>query len=283
MKTLSIKKGRAPLQARPKQSAHEPIAQDCMATVTKGEITLTPLLPSHINQYRAQIRDPNIAKLCNLPEFTSAQHWLTWYQQECPQTQSHTVFAVEHQRFGFIGSVSLEIHQGVGFFYYWFGREFQGRGFGPLAVTLLLVHGVAHYGLTCCYAKAYFYNMPSLKALEKMDFSQLPFVAQAPYDDELFFYWSPESSRLSLKGSLLKELSLKEPSLKVMGREPDFYSARYHELSRLLKTVDSNIQLSNFEQQANVFTQLNYTDASHKKWVKECSFTEGVKPSLISV
>ncbi len=169
------------LQARCRQGISQ--ADD----LNDGEILLTPLAVEHLSAYAWQYSQ-QISELCNLPEFESNQHWLAWLQF-CQQDANRHLFAVNHVEWGLIGSVSLEVREGVGFFYYWLGEDFQGQGFGPKAVTLLLKMGTETLAMNGCYAKVYDYNIPSHKALQAIGFENLPFTAQAPCDNEMFYYW----------------------------------------------------------------------------------------------
>ncbi|WP_337841413.1 GNAT family N-acetyltransferase [Rheinheimera sp.] len=159
------------------------------AELHQGCISLTPLHYHHVADFGWQYADPSIASLCNLPQFVSAEHWLGWLYQ-CRQERARRLFAVMHQEWGFIGSVSLQLFHGVGFFYYWLGKDFQGWGLGPLAVQILLRLG-RRLGMHCCYAKTFNFNLPSQKALHKLGFIALPFSAQAPSADEQFYYLGP--------------------------------------------------------------------------------------------
>ena len=161
----------------------------------QGEnLILTPLNEHHLNAFCWNYYDPKIAALCNLPEFTSDQQWQDWLYA-CQSEDGHHVFAVNHSEWGFIGSVSIEIYDGIGFFYYWLGADFQGHGFGPQAVDLLLNVAVKYCGLDCCYAKVFDHNTPSQKAMQKLGFTPLDIAVEPPYDNEWLYYLGPEKTR----------------------------------------------------------------------------------------
>ena len=164
-------------------------------TLRSDSLLLTPLRLDHEKDFFWQY-DLDIAELCNLPDFGDEENfpkWLAEYQQK-PTTNQ---FAVNHVDWGFIGSVGLEIFKDIGFFDYWLGADFQGHGFGPQAVRILLDWACRYSGLRCCYAKAYESNTHSKKAMEKLGFQSLPFKVIYPceegdeeeYEEEYLYYW----------------------------------------------------------------------------------------------
>ncbi|RBO81905.1 GNAT family N-acetyltransferase [Marinomonas aquiplantarum] len=170
------------------------------------ELYLTPLESHHIHVFRwlyihQQQGSKSVAELCNLPSFEDDQQWFDW-QQNNQTMPNHDVYAVMHREWGFIGSVCLEVFHGVGFFYYWLGQDFQGYGFGPQAVSLLLEIGVEHNAMHSCYAKVYEDNDASQKAIEKLGFSVLPFRQAAPDDNEILYYLGPEQSEAACRTEL---------------------------------------------------------------------------------
>ncbi|NQZ08008.1 MAG: GNAT family N-acetyltransferase [Algicola sp.] len=166
-----------------------------------GPLILTPLSDYHLSAFCWVYADPKISQLCNLPEFENNDHWLNWLANDQTHKNKY-LFAVIHREWGFIGSVSLEVFDGIGFFYYWLGVDFQGHGFGPQAVDLLLNLGDNCLGLNCCYAKVYEHNTPSQKAMEKLGFKRLPFAVEAPYDNELLYYLGPDKPEQTLFAEL---------------------------------------------------------------------------------
>ncbi|PCK07316.1 MAG: hypothetical protein COA42_14935 [Alteromonadaceae bacterium] len=162
-------------------------------SASQGDLKLVLLSDTHAEDFTFQYADSDIAKLCSLPTFEDTADWFSWLE-EARSDSDRTLFAVMHQHWGFIGSVSLEVHEQVGFFYYWLGRDFQGQGLGPKAVRLLLAWGKKCLDLSCCYAKVYDYNMSSQKALSKIGFQSLPFRARRPYTDERFYYFGNKKS-----------------------------------------------------------------------------------------
>ncbi|MCJ8273035.1 MAG: GNAT family N-acetyltransferase [Psychrosphaera sp.] len=166
-----------------------------------GPLILTSLSDYHLSAFCWAYADPKISQLCNLPEFENDDHWLNWLAND--QAQKHKyLFAVNHREWGFIGAVSLEVFDGIGFFYYWLGVDFQGHGFGPQAVDLLLNLAANCLGLHCCYAKVYDHNTPSQTAMEKLGFKRLPFAVEAPYDNEFLYYLGPDKPEQTLFAEL---------------------------------------------------------------------------------
>ncbi len=149
-------------------------------------LLLEPLGHHHLPDFAWQYHDPAIAERCCLPTFGSDQQWHCWLE-DSQRFGDQWTGAVIHREWGFIGSVSLILHGGLGFFYYWFGPDFQGQGFGPRAVGLLLAAAQERYGLHTCYAKVFDDNLPSRRALEKLGFEDIGVSAIAPDDKEIFY------------------------------------------------------------------------------------------------
>ena len=158
-----------------------------------NDLSLTPLSVNHMADFGWQYAAPSIAQRCNLPKFTSSQQWLTWMHL-CQQDKNRHLFAVMHREYGFVGSVSLQVFNDIGFFYYWIGTDFQGKGLGPKAVELLLKVAKKYHGMKYCYAKIFAYNKPSHVAINKLKFERLPFKAKAPSESEVFYYRGIELS-----------------------------------------------------------------------------------------
>ncbi|WDE14329.1 GNAT family N-acetyltransferase [Thalassomonas haliotis] len=168
-----------------------------LSDLQSDPLMLLPLTEQHLENFSWQYADSRIRKLCNLPKFTSNEQWLQWLDS-CRQERGLYLFAVMHIEWGFIGSVSLEVYQGVGFFYYWLGADFQGQGFGPRAVAILLTLAQRYFGQDCCYAKVYHHNVPSQKAMAKLGFTPLDFAIKAPFDNEVFYYLGPDKAQWQL-------------------------------------------------------------------------------------
>lgn len=159
-----------------------------------GDLQIFPLQEQHSVSFSWVYHDPQIAKLCNLPEFDAEERWFDWLEGNQANPNA-TLFAVNHREWGLIGSVFLAVHNGVGFFYYWLGQDFQGKGFGPRAVNLLLQFGKEHREMQGCYAKVFDDNIASQQAMKKIGFYQLPFKVAAPQQNELYFYLGAEQEQ----------------------------------------------------------------------------------------
>jgi RimJ/RimL family protein N-acetyltransferase len=181
-----------------------------------GSLMLTPMTEYHLSSFCWVYADPQIGELCNLPDFDNDQHWLHWLA-EAQTEPNKTLFVVVHREWGLIGSVSLEVYGGVGFFYYWLGADFQGHGFGPQAVALLLNAGANCLGLRCCYAKVFDHNTPSQKAMRKLGFRLLPFAVAAPYDDERVYYLGPDKAEQVLFAELEQLFVAQDSCLRLVG------------------------------------------------------------------
>lgn len=157
------------------------------------DLSLEPMAHHHDNDFAWQYYDPSIAQLCCLPLFSDAAEWHHWLD-DVYSYGDQVVYAIEHRAWGFIGNASLVVHEGVGFFYYWLGPDFQGQGLGPRAVSLLLAMAKKEYGLRCCYAKAFDYNVRSRRALQKLGFEDLGMRGAGGDADQMFFRWGPPCS-----------------------------------------------------------------------------------------
>lgn len=156
-------------------------------------LSLEPLNFHHGQEFLWQYHDPRIAELCCLPYLDNLTDWNHW-QSDQGLYDDQTTLAVWHRDWGFIGVVSLAIHDDVGFFYYWMGNDFQNQGLGTQAASLLLDMGKECFGLRCCYAKVYEHNLSSQKAMEKIGFSRLPFNTAEPDNLEYLYYYGPVCS-----------------------------------------------------------------------------------------
>ncbi|WP_444995413.1 GNAT family N-acetyltransferase [Aliikangiella sp. IMCC44359] len=150
-------------------------------------LKLEPLSTHHADEYLWQYWEQSIAELCCLPKVSNLSEWHHWFTyQQSFNDQSN--FAVVHETFGFIGVVSLIVHRQAGFFYFWIGKDFQGKGFGTEAVKLLLGIGEEYFAINCCYAKVFEHNIASQKSMLKLGFKRLSFNAAAPNQNEQLYY-----------------------------------------------------------------------------------------------
>lgn len=155
---------------------------------------LEPLVHHHREGFAWQYFDPTIAELCCLPHFEDDGHWHRWLDEGYGYGDQLS-FAVLHRDWGFVGVVSLILHDGVGFFYYWIGPDFQGQGLGPRAAALMLREAAERWGLTRCYAKVFHHNEPSRRALAKLGFEPLDFRPAPPNQEERFYRIGPPVER----------------------------------------------------------------------------------------
>ena len=167
---------------------------DRTPAIVDDAFRLEPLGHQHCGDFAWQYWDPDIARRCCLPDFRDAAHWHRWLD-ECWSYGDQRLYAVLHPAWGFVGCVSLTMHDATGFFYYWIGRDFQGNGFGPAAVRVLLEDAHAHRGMTSCYAKVFEDNAASRAALARIGFAPLDFKPAPPHHDELFYRIGPPLPR----------------------------------------------------------------------------------------
>lgn len=166
-----------------------------------AELALEPLAHHHARDFGWQYHDPAIAALCCLPVFIDELDWHYWLA-EVWRAGNRLPHAVLHREWGFIGCVSLAVHRDVGFFYYWLGRDFQGRGHGPRAGALLLSLAQQAYGLRCCYAKVYDHNLRSRRGLEKMGFAELGIRGAGEDCNQVFYRRGPAQAHRRIVGEL---------------------------------------------------------------------------------
>lgn len=166
------------------------VADTHLPELTDQELSLALLQPHHMESFSWQYSQ-TVIEQCNLQDFSDQIDWKAWYRM-MSEDRHRVIFAIIHQEWGFIGCVNLQVYDGAGFFYYWLGDDFQGCGFGPRAVNLLLHYGYHHMSMDCCYAKVFDYNEASHKAIAKIGFTPLACKARAPFDNEVFYYLGPE-------------------------------------------------------------------------------------------
>lgn len=167
---------------------------DKVPPIEDATLRLEPLGHHHCADFAWQYWDPEIARLCCLPVFGDDAAWHRWLD-ECWGHGDQRLYAVLHRDWGFVGSVSLTLHEDLGFFYYWIGRDFQGQGLGPAAVRLLLADAFERRGMRACYAKVFEHNAPSRRALARLGFEPLDFRPAPPHDDELLYRLGPPQGR----------------------------------------------------------------------------------------
>jgi RimJ/RimL family protein N-acetyltransferase len=153
-----------------------------------AELILEPLQAHHAAALLRQYRDPQIAVMTSLPAIETQQQARDWIACENGDPGKLNC-AVMHACWGLVGVASLHCSGDAGYFYFWIGCDFQGRGYGPAAAALLWPQ-VARCGVRCVYTSAFADNARSLRALGLAGFAPLAASALAP-DDELVFMGVP--------------------------------------------------------------------------------------------
>ncbi len=162
--------------------------------IESPELRLEPLGHHHDQDFACQFYDPTIAERCCLPDFPSDEHWHHWLD-DCWAIGDQRLYAVIDPEWGFVGSVSLVLHAGIGFVYYWIGRDFQGRGLATAAVRLLLDAASVQDGMRACYAKVFEDNTRSQRVLERLGFQALDICPSPPDEAERFYRLGPPQMR----------------------------------------------------------------------------------------
>ena len=167
----------------------------------ESDLSLQLLGHQHHASFAATYCDPSISHLCGLPDFHDAQQWHAWLNQRYALADEMT-FVISHRYWGMVGSTSLIMNGPLGFCYYWIGKEFRGRGFGPGAISILLKLAKVRYGLQTCYAKVYDHNTASRRCLEKLKFEQLDFQSVFPHADKIFYRLGQPMPRYTIANEL---------------------------------------------------------------------------------
>lgn len=147
-------------------------------------LCLEPLGLEHVDSMLYQLRDEQIGILTRLPAMHTVEQVRTWIADE-QQNNARAGFAVVHERWGLVGSVSAHCHLSAAYFHFWIGTDFQDAGFGQSAATLLF-DMLARRGVAQLFTSAYRDNLRSLHALERLGFVWLAIRAREPEQDLIF-------------------------------------------------------------------------------------------------
>lgn len=151
-----------------------------------GALRIEPLGPEHAPDLLFQFRDQQIGVMTRLPAMENLQQAQDWIASERPDA-GHYTFAAMHERWGFVGIVSCHCVRQAGYFYFWIGSDYQGRGFGQQAAKQLFAQ-LAAAGVERIYTSAEQVNHCSRHVLHKLGFEQMD-CRPAPPDDSQYFYY----------------------------------------------------------------------------------------------
>lgn len=153
---------------------------DGVAADQADAVYATLLAPHHAQAlYRLQ-RDPDLCRRAGVECLDSTDHARAWIERE--QTAHKHVLALLHPHVGLVGVAALECPPGAldaggspsARFYYWIGRDFQNRGYGPQGLALL--HQLAgRIGIAHLFSMVDDANTASRRALAKRGYRRLPF------------------------------------------------------------------------------------------------------------
>jgi RimJ/RimL family protein N-acetyltransferase len=166
------------------------------------ELRLIPVNQLHAEAIWYQLHDLSIGVLTRLPDFQSADEVKVWIDEQLA-IENHYLFALIHNRKGFIGCVALDHCGELGHFYFWIGADYQNAGFGTRAAKLILDIASEKLGIKKVFTSVYQDNIRSANVLKKIGFNVLPYRAEVP-NEELRF-WGLE--RRSYKNDILSELN----------------------------------------------------------------------------
>jgi len=174
---------------------HAPHAAD-------AELCLEPLGPEHAPEMLYQYRDDQIGIMTRLPELRDLVETQAWMAEQA-QEPGRTSYAVMHACWGLVGVVSSHCDGAAGYFYYWIGCDFQQRGYGQRAARLLFRQAAAH-GVTEIYTSVHQVNRHSRHVLRKLGGRQLPLRAEAPDDEQDFYYFGKKTDSGQLLARFLQ-------------------------------------------------------------------------------
>lgn len=143
----------------------------CIARQPDG-LALEPLDGSHAPALGHQFRDPQIAVMSGFDPIDSKRDAATWVDDRRGEA-NRVDYAVMHAEHGFVGHTGVYRWARAGFFYFWIGVDFQGRGFAAQAGGLLCEFALRN-GVDCLLTSVYGDNLRSRRALERIGFRRLP-------------------------------------------------------------------------------------------------------------
>jgi RimJ/RimL family protein N-acetyltransferase len=161
---------------------------DTRRLLAAGDLRLEPLGHHHFGDFSWQL-DTAVVERCCLPSFRSAHQWHRWLDQH-QGVEGQMIYGIWHAVWGFCGCVSLTVAGRAGFFYYWLGPDFRGRGIGPQAGKILLRYAREVQGLAACYTTAFDTNTDSQRGLVRIGFVAVDVpVTRNGYPPETLFRW----------------------------------------------------------------------------------------------
>jgi RimJ/RimL family protein N-acetyltransferase len=146
------------------------------AQLKDQRLRLEPLLPIHAEALFQQAT-PEIMERTRLPLFSSTADALRWIRLTISDADNYT-FAIMHRSSGLIGTISLDVIDETGLFFFWLGEPFWGQGLATAAASRLLRFVFDELGLEEMQTCVRWDNHPSLRVLRKLGFNQ--FVASDP-------------------------------------------------------------------------------------------------------
>ena len=149
-----------------------------------GGLVLEPLDGSHAPALGHQFRDPQIAVMSGFDPIDAKRDAARWVDERRLEP-SRIDYAVMHTEHGFVGHTGLYQWARAGFFYFWIGIDFQGRGFAVQAGRMLCQYALAH-GVDCLVTSVYVDNTRSVRALRRIGFRRIP--VRRPSDKEGLHY-----------------------------------------------------------------------------------------------
>ena len=197
---------------------------DNLTLLRSDTITLTPMHTHHGHDYLLQYFDPAIGDLCNLPQYKNIKDWQNWFENYTWPPETH-MFAIIHHHWGFIGSICLEAYDDKGFFYFWLGKDFRGKGYAQEALRVLLQWAEPTLVIDSFYTRAFVNNVASQKAMLKQGFKALPLKAKPIRNNkinetEIVYYRGVEKTNHDIQQELTRFLKSMDADFVVEPTEP---------------------------------------------------------------
>lgn len=147
-------------------------------------IRLEPLDHAHARAVLHQFRDPQIAVMVALPRWDNESTFRKWLDE---QERGHMLWAAVHRRLGLVGFASIGYAGTLGFFSFWVGPGFQGRGYSK-SIAGQARESAARAGLDMLVTSVYDDNVRSLRALSSCGYSRISLRAKPPDESRQFLF-----------------------------------------------------------------------------------------------